>query len=71
MKEVRLRKRHLILGFVGAVALFEGVAQLSAATLKKAAEFDLPGPAGKRFDYLSIAADEHYLISEYAPPKDR
>jgi hypothetical protein len=32
-------------------------------TLKKVTEFDLPGPAGKRFDYLTIAADDHYLLS--------
>jgi hypothetical protein len=34
-------------------------------TLKQIAKFDLPGPGGKRFDYLTIAADEHYLISAH------
>jgi DNA-binding beta-propeller fold protein YncE len=34
-------------------------------TLKKVAEFDLPGPSGKRFDYLTIDADDHYLISTH------
>ena len=34
-------------------------------TLKKAAEFDLPGPPGKRFDYLTIDPDDHYLISAH------
>ena len=34
-------------------------------TLKKVAEFDLPGPPGKRFDYLTIDADAHYLISAH------
>ena len=34
-------------------------------TLKKVAEFDLPGPPGKRFDYLTIDADDHYLISAH------
>jgi len=34
-------------------------------TLKKVTEFDLPGPAGKRFDYLTIAADDHYLLSAH------
>ncbi len=34
-------------------------------TLKKVAEFDLPGPPGKRFDYLTIDADDHYVISAH------
>src|SRR6266478_2808962 len=34
-------------------------------TLKKVAAFDLPGPPGKRFDYLTIDADDHYLISAH------
>jgi len=43
-----------------------GVANESvAASLKKVAEFDLPGPAGKRFDYLTIDPDDHYLISTH------
>lgn len=31
-------------------------------TLKKLTAFDLPGPAGKRFDYLTVDEDDHYLI---------
>jgi DNA-binding beta-propeller fold protein YncE len=34
-------------------------------TLKKLTAFDLPGPAGKRFDYLTIDADDQYLISAH------
>jgi DNA-binding beta-propeller fold protein YncE len=34
-------------------------------TLKKLTVFDLPGPAGKRFDYLTIDEDDHYLISAH------
>jgi DNA-binding beta-propeller fold protein YncE len=34
-------------------------------TLKETAKFDLPGPAGKRFDYLTIDEDDHYLISAH------
>jgi len=34
-------------------------------TLKQLATFDLPGPGGKRFDYLMIDADDHYLISAH------
>jgi DNA-binding beta-propeller fold protein YncE len=36
-----------------------------APTLKKMAEFDLPGPEGKRFDYLTIDTDDHYLFSAH------
>ena len=34
-------------------------------TLKQTANFDLPGPGGKRFDYLTIDPDDHYLISAH------
>src|SRR5438876_4465699 len=50
----------LILGF-GTT----GVAQKAGRTLKKITAFDLPGPAGKRFDYLTIDQDDHYLISAH------
>jgi len=36
-----------------------------AATLKSLSSFDLPGPAGKRFDYLTIDDDDHYLLSAH------
>jgi DNA-binding beta-propeller fold protein YncE len=37
----------------------------SAATLKKLTAFDLPGPPGKRFDYLTVDPEDHYLISAH------
>src|SRR6266852_5403747 len=37
----------------------------SGQTLKEIAKFDLPGPGGKRFDYLTIDPDDHYLISAH------
>ena len=40
-------------------------AQTGDPTLRKVTEFDLPGPAGKRFDYLTIDPDDHYLISAH------
>ncbi len=39
--------------------------QTNGPTLKKIAEFDLPGPGGKRFDYLTIDTDDHYLLSAH------
>ena len=32
-------------------------------TLKQVATIDLPGPAGKRFDYLTTDNEDHYLLS--------
>ena len=34
-------------------------------TLEQITKFDLPGPGGKRFDYLTIDPDDHYLISAH------
>ena len=34
-------------------------------TLRKVTAFDLPGPGGKRFDYLTIDPDDNYLISAH------
>src|SRR6266567_62531 len=36
-----------------------------ATTLKSISSFDLPGPHGKRFDYLTIDYDDHYLLSAH------
>jgi DNA-binding beta-propeller fold protein YncE len=60
--------RRLALVFVLVMGFWripETTAQTSGPTLKKVAEFDLPGPAGKRFDYLTIDADDHYLLSAH------
>ena len=53
--------------------LFWGLAALTVLvlpeafgqTLKQATKFDLPGPGGKRFDYLTIDEDDRYLISAH------
>src|SRR5436853_7694188 len=37
----------------------------SGQTLKQVTKFDLPGPGGKRFDYLTIDEDDRYLISAH------
>src|SRR5258707_7784530 len=36
-----------------------------ADTLKSMLSFDLPGPPGKRFDYLTIDYEDHYLLSAH------
>jgi DNA-binding beta-propeller fold protein YncE len=41
------------------------MAPASGQTLKRIASFDLPGPAGKRFDYLTIDYEDHYLLSAH------
>lgn len=40
----------------------------TAHTLKQVAVIDLPGPPGKRFDYLTIDYDDHYLLSAHLGP---
>jgi hypothetical protein len=55
-----------ILVIVAAGALGRS-AKPGTTTLKKVTEFDLPGPAGKRFDYLTIAADDHYCYRRTLP----
>ena len=40
-------------------------ARQSETTLKQVATIDLPGPAGKRFDYLTIDYDDGYLLSAH------
>lgn len=44
-----------------------GTAALAAVglPLRKVAEFELPGPLGKRFDYLTIDEDDNYLLSAH------
>src|SRR5260370_20687964 len=54
-----------------AALLFTGLLSTMASgqTLKKVAQFHLRGPPGKRFDYLTIDADDHYLISAHLAAK--
>ena len=46
-----------------------GTAQSGGSMLKKVAEFDLPGPGGKRFDYLTVDPEDHYLLSAHLAAK--
>jgi len=65
-EEVAVRRVLLLplLSFIAALAPWTQ-AQAPDAVLKKISEFDLPGPLGKRFDYLTIDPDDHYLISAH------
>src|SRR5712664_4928856 len=58
-------QRILIIGLIGLSVVLGPTAKPTTPTLKKVAEFDLPGPAGKRFDYLAIDSDDHYLFSAH------
>src|SRR6184192_353366 len=60
---MRKAVRFLTTAFLLGIAT-TGVAQ-TTPTLKKITAFDLPGPGGKRFDYLTIDEDDHYLISAH------
>lgn len=61
-----MRNRKLPLVSVIALTSAWGMlAKSSAPTLKKLNEYDLPGPPGKRFDYLTIDTDDRYLISAH------
>jgi len=41
------------------------VSAAPAPLLTKVASFDLPGPGGKRFDYLTMDPNDHYLLSAH------
>jgi YVTN family beta-propeller protein len=55
----------LCLGIMALTAALGLSAKPGAPTLKKITAFDLPGPGGKRFDYLTIDTDDHYLLSAH------
>jgi len=59
------RRTFIIILVIVAAGALGRSAKSGTTTLKKVTEFDLPGPAGKRFDYLTIAADDHYLLSAH------
>src|SRR5882762_1267380 len=62
-----MRRQAILL--VTRVFVLSGALGLAARpaipTLKKLTEFDLPGPPGKRFDYLTITPDALYLLSAH------
>jgi DNA-binding beta-propeller fold protein YncE len=58
-------KGLLVLGFIALIGTLGLSAKPGATTLKKVTEFDLPGPAGRRFDYLTIDPEDHFLLSTH------
>jgi DNA-binding beta-propeller fold protein YncE len=62
MRENALRARS-----VWCSAVFFTLLSMTASgqTLRQIAKFDLPGPGGKRFDYLTIDNDDRYLLSAH------
>ena len=50
------------------VAILTIVGSASAQTLRQAATIDLPGPAGQRFDYLTMDDEDHFLLSAHLGP---
>src|SRR6266478_6596288 len=50
---------------VSVAVLLACIAPIFGQTLKQIASLDLTGPAGKRFDYLTIDYEDHYLLSAH------
>src|SRR2546427_1912049 len=63
MQEKRRISLFLVMAAVAAALAFGRAGGM--LPLRKVAEFDLPGPEGKRFDYLTMDADDHYLLSAH------
>src|SRR5712692_2730548 len=65
-REKPMRKALLMLAACFGLGLVPRInSQTSGQTLRKTTEFDLPEPGGKRFDYLTIDSDDHYLLSAH------
>jgi DNA-binding beta-propeller fold protein YncE len=59
------RKGLQLLGLIAITGVFTLSGKSAGPSLKKVTEFDLPGPPGKRFDYVTITPDDHYLLSTH------
>lgn len=59
------KKQIFVLGMIALAGALIMHGQSDLPTLKKVKEYDLPGPTGKRFDYLTIDPDDGYLISAH------
>jgi DNA-binding beta-propeller fold protein YncE len=76
MKELPMSHRSCtpVLVLIGLIGLATGVMlappahtaqHATGTTLARVAVIDLPGPPGRRFDYLAIDDDDHYLFSAH------
>src|SRR5919198_2655005 len=76
MKEPPMPHRYLapVLLVIGSIGLATSLMLVPLAypahhrtgtTLTRVASIDLPGPPGRRFDYLTIDDDDHYLFSAH------
>ena len=69
----QVSRSALVVAFVAAIGVAPwtqrgpGGAQASVdhPSLRQIAEFELPGPPGKRFDYLTIDPDDNYLLAAH------
>lgn len=50
------------------VLIVSCIASAQGPTLKQIATIDLPGPAGQRFDYLTMDDEDHWLLSAHLGP---
>lgn len=65
MSSVRITRLLFFCALLTVTGVPRSPSQPNAPTLKKVTVFDLPGPGGKRFDYLTIDEGDHYLISAH------
>ncbi len=63
-----LRAALVMLALTGFALALSLAAPVAGPTLKLMTKFDLPGPPGQRFDYLTIDYDDHYLLSAHLGP---
>ena len=64
-KESGMRRTAAGFAFIGLLGTVALTGRSGTPALKKLIEFDLPGPGGKRFDYLTVAPDDHLLLSAH------
>ena len=64
MLTATMERRRFLFGTenVALIAFLVVVASAMGATLRSMTTIDMPGPSGKRFDYLTIDYDDHYLL---------
>lgn len=65
MESGTVLKLLAILGVFGAMLAPAQSMDAGGKTLREIARFDLPGPPGKRFDYLTIDGVDHWLFSAH------